>query len=284
MKTQAIWSIVIISAFYGAVSAPAFAGAAAYVERGNEKFAAGDYDAALQLYHQGQNAAPAAPEILYNMATVFYRQGEYGQAVDANMQAGKNASDAVQAKAAFNAGNSFFQQGNFSEALASYKKALAITPGDEDIKYNIEYTQKKMQQMRSQAQQTQQRAERNNREHAENDQNSPANSGQTKEKPNAEQGEKERQNEKEPDQEKEEQKSGTNGDNASASGNAAGSSAQQPGPASERSEKEDASSATGETTKEQAERFLSAFDKDQKNMLPFELNRKGHSADVEKDW
>lgn len=46
----------------------------------------------------------------------------------------------------FNAGNAFFRQEQYDNALGMYKKAQELNPKDPDVQYNIEVTQKKMEQ------------------------------------------------------------------------------------------------------------------------------------------
>ena len=38
-------------------------------------------------------------------------------------------------------GNAYYRQGNFDEAIESYKKALSINPDFENAKYNLERTE-----------------------------------------------------------------------------------------------------------------------------------------------
>ncbi|NJN84454.1 MAG: tetratricopeptide repeat protein [Caldilineaceae bacterium] len=49
------------------------------LEAGNLAFAEEDYATALEQYQQAQSEEPTRAEPLYNMANVFYRQGDYGQ-------------------------------------------------------------------------------------------------------------------------------------------------------------------------------------------------------------
>lgn len=46
----------------------------------------------------------------------------------------------------FNAGNAFFRQEQYDNAMGMYKKAQELNPKDPDVQYNIDVTQKKMEQ------------------------------------------------------------------------------------------------------------------------------------------
>lgn len=65
-------------------------------------------------------------------ARSLYDQGKYAEALQQLEQSGmKTATDF------YNAGNCYFKLGKFGQALSYYEKALSLSPGDADIRYNI---------------------------------------------------------------------------------------------------------------------------------------------------
>lgn len=119
------------------------------VEQGNALFAEGKYDAAQQVYATAQVDAPESAEIAFNLGTTYYRQGKYEQALASFEKALGSEDMSVVAKAHYNIGNVLVQQGKLREALEAYKRCLEITRDDEDAKYNIEYIQRKLKELAS---------------------------------------------------------------------------------------------------------------------------------------
>lgn len=119
------------------------------VEKGNALFAEGKYDAAQQVYATAQVDAPESAELAFNLGTTYYRQGRYEQALASFEKALGSEDMSVVAKAHYNIGNVLVQQGKLREALEAYKRCLEITRDDEDAKYNIEYIQRKLKELAS---------------------------------------------------------------------------------------------------------------------------------------
>ncbi|MFH2137722.1 MAG: tetratricopeptide repeat protein [Candidatus Omnitrophota bacterium] len=232
----------------------AFCGLARNVKQGNQAYDKGNYDQALIKYNDAQIDDPQSPEVFYNMGNVFYRQKKYKEAIDAFEKSTEKAEVGLQAKALYNIGNSFFNQGQLRQALESYKQSLERNPDDLDTKYNIEYTEKKIKEMLSQSQQTQQQAEKDRQQQQQDQQQSQGQQQEQQEQKQAPQ-----------------QQVQTAQDQPSAQD-------QQAQSAEKKNEEE--------LTKEEADRFLSAFGQDQKNLLPPqpEQKQKGMNNNVEKDW
>ena len=56
-------------------------GAASSFQYGNERYAGGDYEAALEAYRQAEATGYVSGPLLYNMGNAYYRLGELGQAI-----------------------------------------------------------------------------------------------------------------------------------------------------------------------------------------------------------
>ena len=79
--------------------------------------------------------ASAAEDPLFSQANAKYQAGDFKQAAELY----EKITDSKQASAAahYNLGNALLRIGRKGQALVSYKRALAITPRDPDIEWNI---------------------------------------------------------------------------------------------------------------------------------------------------
>jgi Ca-activated chloride channel family protein len=132
------------------------ASAASYNNRGNEKFEAEEYDAALDDYTSARLEEPDLPEPYYNGGNAFYRKGDLDKAQLQLNQSVRRAESATAQQTHYNLGNTFFQQQNWAEAIEAYKEALRINPDDWDAKHNLELALRQQQQQQQQQQNQQQ--------------------------------------------------------------------------------------------------------------------------------
>ncbi len=265
--------LVLLSAW-----SPVFAqsGLSKKITEGNKLYADGEYDKALTKYNDAQIEAPTSPEIFFNMGNVFFRQGKYKEAVDSYQKSMEKGDINVEAQAMYNIGNALFQQGQLREALEYYKQALERNPDDVDAKYNIEYTERMIKEMLSKSKETMERASQEQQKR------------KMQEKQSAQAGGK-KEEEKRPQEEKAQAASTQEGKKETGKEEEQGSGAemgkkdndklQAQGAKDEAKDKEDLS-------KEEAERFLSAFERDQKDnpLLNQQKSRRGRGYYVEKDW
>ncbi|MFH1415489.1 MAG: tetratricopeptide repeat protein [Elusimicrobiota bacterium] len=248
------------------ISSISIAGLSKKITEGNKLFDEGSFDEALTKYNDAQIENPASPEIFFNMGTVYYRQKKYKEAVDAFQKSMEKGDVDLEAGALYNMGNSLFQQGQLKEALEYYKQSLERNPEDRDTKYNIEYTERKIKEMLLKAEETRQKAMQ---DQAQRKQEQQAGKGGKED----EGGEDKQQGsqidqEKKDGEDKKDKESGESGENAGEKRDAARPEDKQ------------------EMSKDEAERFLSSFEQDQKNLTPppqqgSERSRETH---VEKDW
>jgi len=245
---------------------------------GNKLYADGEYDKALTKYNDAQIESPTRPEIFFNMGNVFYRQGKYKEAADSYQKSTEKGDIGTEAKAMYNTGNALFQQGQLREALEYYKQALERKPDDIDTKYNIEYTERVIKEMLSKSQETEEKAMEEQQKREMQEQQSSQSGGDSKE-----------------DGESNEEQTQTASMQGEESGKEEKSGARQ---AEEDKEKNDGpqeqearvnEADTGDKddlSEEEAERFLSAFERDRKDnsLLNQRKSRKGQGYYVEKDW
>jgi len=119
------------------------------VEKANELFLEGQFDAAGQQYTEAQVDAPDNHELHFNLGDVLYRKGQFEKAIPEFEKALSTPYPMLEAKSHYNIGNCLVQQGKLKEALDAYKRAIKLDRDDEDTKYNIEYVQRKIKELAS---------------------------------------------------------------------------------------------------------------------------------------
>ena len=265
---------------------PAFAQRtlSAKLAEGNKLYADGQYDKALTKYNDAQIEAPASPEIFFNMGNVFFRQGKYKEAIDSYRKSMEKGTVDIEAKAMYNIGNALFRQGRLREALQYYKQALERDPDDIDTKYNIEYTERMIKQMLSKAQETMKKAqeEQKKRQERQKQQGFEADAERQQQKSQEaevqaqqKQRQQDEQAQEQAQQKQAQQQVAALGQQPPKEGDEGRKEAVRPG------DKE-----PGELSKDEAERFLSVFERDRKDspLLSQRQSRRGQGYYVEKDW
>ena len=139
--------------FLGILGQPVFAENsklfAEKVEKANELFLEGQFDAAGQQYTEAQVDAPDNHELHFNLGDVLYRKGQFEKAIPEFEKALSTPYPKLESKSHYNIGNCLVQQGKLKEALDAYKRAIKLDRNDEDTKYNIEYVQRKIKELAS---------------------------------------------------------------------------------------------------------------------------------------
>ncbi|MBF0215859.1 MAG: tetratricopeptide repeat protein [Candidatus Omnitrophica bacterium] len=294
----------------GSRDASAGGGLSGKISEGNKLFAKKEYDKALTKYNDAGIDFPTSPEMFFNMGNVFFRQAKYKEAVDSYRKSMEKGDRAIEAKAMYNIGNALFNQGELREALEYYKQALARDPNDQDAKYNVEYTERMIKEMLSKAKDTMKKAAEENKER-EDRQKEDGQKQQASQSDGAKQNnEDEKQGEdkteaasvkdlnKEDVKEGEEKESGADKEKAMLAADKEDKKEGDEGEQSSSSEKgepkdrdKDKQSEAGgkdkkDTSKEEAEKFLTVFDRDHKNnqLTSQQVSKKGRGYYVEKDW
>lgn len=86
-----------------------------------------------------QPAAEPANDQLWDMANTAYINTDYRAAIDAYDRI--LARGVASAKLYYNLANACFKDDRLGSAILFYKRALRLSPGDEDIRYNLEVAQ-----------------------------------------------------------------------------------------------------------------------------------------------
>ncbi len=126
----------------------------------NRLYAEGKYAEAGAGYNAALVDHPDSPELHFNLGDAAFKQGKYDEALAAYQKV-ETASDPARAsRVAYNVGNATFRKGQaleqsepqkalqlYGEALASYRRALGLAPGDADVKFNHEFVTKRIDEV-----------------------------------------------------------------------------------------------------------------------------------------
>ena len=226
---------------------------------GNGHLKAEQYGEAAAAYQQGLSSYAgerAADETFYglqnNLGVSLFRQEDFEQAQAAFDAALAHApTDLERARAAYNAGNTAFNQQAAETALAHYRSALLANPESEDARFNYEFVKRWIQE---QEQQNQQQNNDNEQDDQEQDQNQQNQQGQ------------QQQEQEQPQQEDEPQ--------------------QQPQGSGEETESDARPEESNDTqlTRQQAEQILEALENEEQELLREVQKVQGTRRRVAKDW
>lgn len=129
---------------------------------GNERYEAGDFEAALGKYGEALVDEPESGRLNFNMGAAHFKLGKYEEAMTSWARI-RNEGDADPrfAKIAYNAGNAQFRLAEkietedpqkaieaYGVALAAYRRAVGADPRDEDSKFNYELTEKRIKDLK----------------------------------------------------------------------------------------------------------------------------------------
>jgi len=129
---------------------------------GNRLFAGGKYEDAAKKYNEGLVDQPDSAALHFNLGDANYKQGKYDDAIKAFQQVSPGENDPTRAAGvAYNIGNAKYRLGaaaessdpktaltSYAEALVAYRRAMGLAPDDNDIKFNYEFVQKKLEDLK----------------------------------------------------------------------------------------------------------------------------------------
>ncbi|MCK8480253.1 tetratricopeptide repeat protein [Psychroserpens algicola] len=109
-----------------------------YVYQGNELVDAENYINAEMEYRKAISKAPSVVAGAYNLGNSYYEKGNYEEALFRHAQAAETAtSKAEKHKAYHNMGNILMKEELCQEAVEAYKNALRNNPTDDETRYNF---------------------------------------------------------------------------------------------------------------------------------------------------
>lgn len=142
-----------------------------YVYDANELVDKDDYVAAEMEYRKAISEQPTTVSGTYNLGNSYYQKGNYEEALYRHQQAAKNAEDRAEKHKAFhNIGNILMKNEKCQEAVEAFKNALRNDPTDDETRYNLAL-----------AKECAERQQENNKDKKDEDENKEDNQDQEKE-------------------------------------------------------------------------------------------------------
>lgn len=119
------------------------------LERGNRLYRAGRYAEAVEAYRAALADGTDTPQLRYNLGTALVRLGRYEEG-ETHLRAALSAIDPdLRERTFYNLGNRYLEEARratdararaalLERAIASYRQALRLQPGDAAAKWNLE--------------------------------------------------------------------------------------------------------------------------------------------------
>ncbi|MBN1457306.1 MAG: tetratricopeptide repeat protein [Sedimentisphaerales bacterium] len=140
------------------------------VDKGNELYRQGEFNAAIEKYDQAIADPQERPEPKFNKANSLYKLEDIEKAIELYKQIAASSSDPkIAADAKYNLGNSFFQKAmkdqqaepdktldDVKTSISYFRDALDMAPENADAAQNIETAKALYKQLKQQQQQQQQ--------------------------------------------------------------------------------------------------------------------------------
>lgn len=129
---------------------------------GDAAYNRSNYSKAEPHYRRVTEKEPANWNAAYNLGNTLYQQGKYEEAAPIFEKSAGSAPDKrAKADALYNAGNAWLKQNKFGDAIKAYESSLRLRPGDPDTKMNLQMAKKKNKQEEERKKQQQQQQNQN---------------------------------------------------------------------------------------------------------------------------
>ncbi len=125
------------------------------LKQGNQLYKDKNYDEAEINYRKALEAEKKDPiKAEFNLGDALYKQERYEEATEQFTKvANQSKNNDLKAKAFHNLGNSYTKQEKYKEAVDAYKNSLKLNPKDNETRYNLAQSIKKLHQQQQQQQQ-----------------------------------------------------------------------------------------------------------------------------------
>ncbi len=205
-----------------AISAALSYGFLGFAERpaavGNELFAQGKYDEAVQKYGEALVDDSDSPVLNFNMGDAHYKAGNYTQALASFGRVQAPTDSQREAYVAYNVGNVKFRMAAaaeaekpqdglkaYAEALAAYRRALGISPNDEDAKFNYELAARRLKELQERIEKEKQEQEQQQEEQQQDEQQQDQQQPQDQQQQDQAQQDQQQQQQQQQEEQKQEQ-------------------------------------------------------------------------------
>jgi Ca-activated chloride channel homolog len=263
--------------------------ASARADTASRLYEQGKYEEALGRYRKAAGNQPENWPLFYDLGAAAYKAGRPDEAANAFERALGSKDPALQAKALYNLGNSYYRLGEVAEkrsreqampqyehSLKSYESSLTMNPRDEDTKFNLEMVKKKIEELKKQ-----QRQQKNNQ------QDRQQNNQQQKQ--NQSQNQQQQQNPQQSDAEKQKQQEQQNQQQQQAAKEKQEAEAKQQQEQKQQQQEQQQQAKNGQPEsydKMQAAALLDNLRENEKawNFFPELLSKTNELSEPEKDW
>ncbi|MDP3543060.1 MAG: VWA domain-containing protein [Elusimicrobiota bacterium] len=146
-STRAAKAAALAAGTWVALAAPAAAaGAEGSLRAGNRLYVQEEYEGALERYGEAAVKAPKDPRPAFNAGGALYRLEKLDDATAMYeaVAARKDLPAVTRSAALYNLGNARFRSGDFPNAAAAFRGALALSPGDPAARHNLAVTMQRL--------------------------------------------------------------------------------------------------------------------------------------------
>ena len=124
------------------------------VRHGMRAFNDGEFEEALQHFHEAQLDRPDDRKLEFNIGDAHYRLGDYEAAEHAfGRVLALQGDDSLAQRAYYNLGNTLYYQGRLEEAVGAYESAIELDPEDADAQHNLAFVKEELERRQEEAQQ-----------------------------------------------------------------------------------------------------------------------------------
>jgi Ca-activated chloride channel family protein len=235
--------------------------------QGQRALDSGDTTGAIRNLLRAQALSPEDQEISMGLGETLYQAGDFESSRHQYEAIGSDDLSAWRDPALYNAGNAAFDAGELESALDYYTRALLGAEGDpdENLLFNLELTQRLLEQQQEQQQQQDDSGEQ---DESQEDQQDPSDQDQEQQQQDQQQEQQEEQ--QQPDEQEQEQSQPQEQEAAE----------DQPDPAEQPAEEREQ-----QMTPEEAMRLLQALDADEEELRKSIQRRlRGEEKEAEHDW
>ncbi len=140
----------------------------------------GDFEEAERQYREAIEKSPEDSRLQFNLGATQYREGAFDNAEEALQNALQTEDLELQGNTFYNLGNTHFRMGQttlqtdpqstielWEKGLKDYENALNLDPADEDARFNTEFLEKRLEELKKQLEQQQQNEENNEEQNQE---------------------------------------------------------------------------------------------------------------------
>ena len=177
-----------------------------YVYQGNELVDSDNYISAEMEYRKAISEQPSSVAGTYNLGNSYYQKGNFEEALYRHEQASKSATTKAEKHKAFhNIGNILMKSNECKLAVEAYKNALRNNPNDEETRYNFALAKEcAAQQQEDQQQEDQQDEDKKDEDKDKEDEDNKDKEGEDKEDQDKKEGDDKKDEEGKPKDDKKE--------------------------------------------------------------------------------